>query len=427
MTENGSLSMLTLRLYHDIARCRSFSEAARLHGITQPAASQRVGQLEKQLGVTLLDRSVRPLKVTDAGRVFLEGVADVLQRYDTLERTVMAAAAKQRGAAAGGEGAGGTGGVGGMGGAVRGRVKVSAIYSSGIDLLRQVGERFAVEHPQIAVQIDYDKPDAVHEAVVAGRADVGILSYPARFKKLGVIPLRDEEMAVVCPPGHPLARGRKGGKGAKGARGGRGARGGVVAAELAGQEMVGFDTNLPVARQTAEYLKAHGGAAVVTHRFDNLDTLKHAVAATGRLAILPRRTVQAEVANGSLAALDLTPRLVRPMGLIYRRGVKSGVKGAARGGAREGGQTNGLQPAAAMPPCVAVFVEYLLEHARGGEAAEPLPSPTPPSPSSSSVDTSAESASAASASAKSASRPSSSTPRPPRPLGSRRGHVGTPR
>ena len=328
--------MQTQRLYRDVARCRSFSEAARLHGITQSAASQRIGQLEKKLGVTLLDRSMRPLGLTDAGRTYLLGVGEVLERYDRLERAVIAQGSARAG--------------------VRGRVRVAAIYSSGIDLLRRVGDDFAVDHPGIAVQVDYQKPDAVHESVLAGRADVGILSYPQRFKKVGVIPLRDEEMAVVCPPGHALARRR-----------------GVDPAALRGVEMLGFDTYLPVARGTADYLKAHGSQPELTHRFDNLDTLKAAVLATGRCAILPARTVRSEVAAGTLRAIALTPRLVRPMGLIYRRPAAAGRGGEARPAP---GHASGPLGIANLPPVVSIFVEYLLQHAQEGEtAADPTAPP----------------------------------------------------
>ena len=294
--------MQNLRLFCDIARCHSVSVAASLHGITQSAASQRIGQLEKQLGVTLLDRSMRPLGLTEAGRVFLAGVGDVLRRYDELERRVAA-----------------------LGDDATGVVRVSAIYSSGIDLLQQAHEAFAQERPGITVQIVYEKPDAVHDSVVRGRADVGILSYPERFKKVGVIALRDEAMCVVCPPNHALASRRS-----------------VTAADLTGHEMVGFDADLPVGRRIAQYLKQHQATPITALSFDNLDTLKSAVAATERFAILPRRTVRREAASGTLAVVELTPRLVRPMGLIYRRSTRQ-------------------QPA--LPRPAAVFVDFLLHHA----------------------------------------------------------------
>ena len=80
------------------------------------------------------------------------------------------------------------------------------------------------------MQLSYLKPDEVHEAVVDGSADVGILSYPDRFRKVRSIALRDEVMAVVCPPDHALAGRRT-----------------VNAGDLDGHEMIGFDADLPVA------------------------------------------------------------------------------------------------------------------------------------------------------------------------------------
>jgi DNA-binding transcriptional LysR family regulator len=72
--------MQTIRLYADVARYRSFSEAAREHGITQSAASQRIRSLEDRLGVMLIDRSVRPLALTPAGEVYGRGCIELLER-----------------------------------------------------------------------------------------------------------------------------------------------------------------------------------------------------------------------------------------------------------------------------------------------------------------------------------------------------------
>ena len=272
--------MQTLRLFADVARLQSFSQAAELHGITQSAASQRIGSLETRLGVTLFDRSVRPLRVTDAGRVYMIGAEDILARFDRLEAKVRSLRSDPEGA-----------------------VRVAAIYSAGIELLDAVRERFEREHPRATVRIVYEKPEGVYAAVREGSADLGILSYPQRWRKVSILPLRDEVMCVVCRPDHPLAERRQ-----------------VTPEDLSPYEMAGFELDLPVGRRTAAHLKKHGGDPRVTHRFDNLDTIKGMVAVTDRFAILPRRTVRREVEAGTLAAVDLTPRLVRPMGMIYRGG-----------------------------------------------------------------------------------------------------------
>src|SRR5690606_2035151 len=103
--------MQTLRLFCDVARLRSFSDAAALHGITQSAASQRVGHLERRLNVTFFDRSVRPLTLTDAGELFWREVQELVGRYNRLEQRVQQLHAGPEG-----------------------QVTVAAIYSAGIGL-----------------------------------------------------------------------------------------------------------------------------------------------------------------------------------------------------------------------------------------------------------------------------------------------------
>jgi len=282
--------MQSLRLFADAARLQSLSQAAPLHGITQSAASQRIGALEKKLGLTLFDRSTRPLGLTRAGRLYLEGVEDILDRYDRVLRQI--GAAGQVNAA--------------------GVVRVSAIYSAGIGLLERVKRKFEQEHPRARVEITYEKPDRVYERVMAGETELGILSYPGRFKTVSVVPLRDERMAVVCRPDHPLARLDR-----------------VTAKRLSAHAMVAFDEDLPVGRKVRAYLRAEGGSPKIEASFDTIDTIKSAAAVTHRFAILPERTVSREAAAGVLAVVPLLPELVRPVGVIHRGGHGGSLSAAA--------------------------------------------------------------------------------------------------
>ena len=63
----------------------SISKGGRAERISQSAASQQVQELEKQLDVTLFDRTTRPLTVTPAGKLYLDYCRDVLRRHDELE------------------------------------------------------------------------------------------------------------------------------------------------------------------------------------------------------------------------------------------------------------------------------------------------------------------------------------------------------
>lgn len=296
------LLMDTLRLFCDIARCHSFSQAAAGHGITQSAASQRISALEKRLGVTLLDRSVRPLALTPAGKLFTEECRQILDRYDRLERQITQFRSE-----------------------IHGHVTVAAIYSAGIDLLNNICDKLRKAHPGITVTLEYKRPEQVYEAVQHEHCELGILSYPRRWPGVGLIPLRHERMSVVCGPEHPLAK-----------------LSSVHCRQLSGHTMASFEPDLPVGRRIVRYFREHDVRVRVGAMFDNIDTIKSAVAVTDQFAILPRRTVLRELASGTLAVIDLEPRLERPLGVIYHR---------------RNGEGKHFSPAAQC------FVDFLIQHA----------------------------------------------------------------
>lgn len=294
--------METLRLFCDVARLQSFSLAAEQHDLTQSAVSQRIGALEKKLNARLIDRSVRPLALTPAGELLLREAIDILERYDRLAQSVSAI---QQGPS--------------------GRIEVDAIYSAGIDLLKQTKEAFEQQHPRVSVDIRYKRPDEVYDAVRHDRCDLGILSYPQRWRDVGVIPLRDEVMVVVCRAGHALT-----------------ARPRVHASELDSWPMITFEASLPVGRRIRKYLRDHDSDPRIVSVFDNIDTITSALAVTDNFAILPRRTVRRQVDAGTLAMAPLEPQLLRPLGIIYHR--------------RPGAQRQ-------FGPAAGAFVDFLLKHA----------------------------------------------------------------
>ena len=304
--------MFTLRLYCDVASQRSFSAAAVKHDITQSAASQRVGQLEKQLGITLIDRSVRPLSLTPAGEIFYTEARELIQRYDRLTQRLTKMA-----------------GADGVDSDLRGEVVVDAIYSAGIDLLNHLKDEFEATRPRVTVTIDYKRPEEVYDAVSHQRCDLGILSYPQRWRDVEVIPLRDERMCVACSPDHPLA-----------------SRVMVRASQLGDWEMATFVAELPAGRAIRRYLREQDVEPTIASVFDNIDTIKAAIEVTDQIAILPRRTMARELEAGTLKAITLEPRLVRPMGIILPK------------------RSRGV---GTFSPAAQAFVDYLLQHA-GPEA-----------------------------------------------------------
>jgi DNA-binding transcriptional LysR family regulator len=270
-----------LKVFCDVVGWRSFSRAADENGISQSGASQVVHQLEQRLGVKLIDRSKRPFVLTPEGETYYEGCRKLVQRYDALEDQVRTLHEE-----------------------VAGRVRVVSIYSVGLHLMNRYLHQFLSYYPKANVRLEYQHPHRVYEAVEKDQADIGLVSYPRASRSVDAIPWREEPMVLVCAASHPLAQRE------------------VIDLELLQNEnFIGFDADLTIRRELDRVLQLHDIEVRVVMEFDNVETMKRAVEIGAGVSILPEPAVAAEVAGGTLKAVRLsTDELVRPLGIIHRRG-----------------------------------------------------------------------------------------------------------
>lgn len=269
-----------LKIFCDVVRLRSFSRAAALNHISQSAASQNVLQLEKSLGVRLLDRSKRPFQLTPEGQIYYEGCRTLVDQYYAVEAEVKS-----------------------LGDEVAGTVSVAAIYSVGLSDMSTYVREFARLYPRARVRLAYLHPYRVVEAVANEEMQVGLVSYPRAGRGLVAVPWRDEPMALVCAANHPLA-----------------SRKSVVLADLAGQAFVAFAEGLTIRKELDRQFRRSQVDIEVVMAFDNIETIKRAVEIGEGVSILPENTVQAEMRAGTLAVVPLTnPTMSRPMGIIHRK------------------------------------------------------------------------------------------------------------
>ena len=270
-----------LKLFRDIAQTHSFSRGAAMNGISQSAASQHVQELERSLGVELLDRSTRPLVVTPAGRLYGEFCRDILRRKEDFE------SALQR-----------------MRQEVEGTLRVAAIYSVGLSEMVSLEQEFARRQPEAKLEVQYLRPERIYEAVLAGEVDLGLISYPEGRRDITVIPWRREEMVLAVSPEHALA--------------GRGDA--IAPRELNGSDFINFDEDLPIRRHMDRFLKENGVEVNVTLHFDNIQMIKEAVTHRVGISIMPARIMKDEVQQGRLAAVRIADAtLFRPLGIIHRK------------------------------------------------------------------------------------------------------------
>lgn len=287
------MQLEALKIFCDVVRCASFSRGAGENGVSQSTASQAVQNLEERLSVKLIDRSKRPLMPTPQGKVFYDGCRELVERYQELEHRVRALGNAEH---------------------IEGTVRVAAIYSVGLSHLTRHLADFRAAYPLADCRLLCMHPDEVLDQVREGGVELGIVSFPRKWSDLTVVPWREEEMVVAVPPGHPLLAE---------------AAGGVEVGRLDGAKFVHFDDGLAIRRAIDRFLKRRGVQVEPSLAFDNIENIKRAVEVGAGVALLPRPTLEREVASGSLAALPLRDhRLSRPLAIVHRGEATLGLAGA---------------------------------------------------------------------------------------------------
>lgn len=268
-----------LQLFKDIVHARSISRGASQNGVTQSAASQSVQELERQLGAKLLDRSRRPLEVTEAGRLLYDVARDVLRRHQEFMNDLDA-----------------------LKGNDGGKVRVAAIYSIGMSEMSKLEEEFYRRAPSAQLEVSYLRPEKVYQAVTDEKVDLGLVSYPESTREVVSLAWKQEPMVVACSPSHALA-----------------ARATVSPAELEHIDFIGFDEDLPISRDIERFLKERRVQVHVTMQFDNIQSMKEALRLGHAISILPAPILRDDEEKGLLRAVPLDEPLYRPLGIIHRR------------------------------------------------------------------------------------------------------------
>jgi len=168
-----------------IARTGNFTRAAQALHVSQPSLTVQIRQLEETLGVRLLDRNTRSVKLTRIGRE----LTPVLQRLIAeIESVVVNAKEFSAGD--------------------RGVVSVAALPSISATMLPTVIARFREQSPGVAVVLQDVVAARIPALVKNEEVDFGVGSVPDADDEIQAVPLFTDRMRIIFPPGSPLERKR---------------------------------------------------------------------------------------------------------------------------------------------------------------------------------------------------------------------------
>lgn len=169
-----------LRYFVAVAEEKSFNKAAERLFISQPPLSRQIKQLEEEMGVVLIDRDQRPLKLTEAGVFFYEHAIQILRKSDNLRAMTMRK------------------------GIFDGSLSIGFVASILYGTLPRVISRFRKVYPNIEIKLHELNSWQQTQALTNGKIDVGFGRLLFEDASVRRILLRQESLVVAVPIDHHI-------------------------------------------------------------------------------------------------------------------------------------------------------------------------------------------------------------------------------
>ena len=247
-----------IRYFVQIAELGSITRAAQHLRVAQPALSRHIHAVEEELGVPLLVRLPRGVRLTTAGRQFLDHCQRIVRELSRAQDELRS------------------------GGAVaQGRVILGVSPTTGPLLLPGVVERMRRQCPQISLKVVDGFSNQLYDWLQAGRADVAVLTNPVNSRTVKVTPLISEPV-VVYAKAQP-----------------RGGKRFFTVADLARTPVVSTEAIRLIADEQLQRYKAR---VRVEAEIDSVEAIRRLVLRGTSMALMPVSTFHEDVTSGKLTA-----------------------------------------------------------------------------------------------------------------------------
>lgn len=271
-----------LQVFLTVAREGSFSRAAERLFRTQPAISLGIRKLEDSLGQPLFVRGSRPVRMTDAGTLLKDYAERLLNLRDEVKK-----------------------GLSELEGLKRGELSLGVNESSIHALLASLA-KFREAHPGVQIRVHRMFSRDIPHEVLNYRLDVGAVSFVPRDAQLQATEILKDELTLVVPQKHPLARKRE-----------------IDIADLRNEIFIGHIVESPFRRRVIELFARHRTELNMPIEMPTIESIKRFVQMGMGVAIVPRMCVQWEIERGWMKEVKVRQLSIpRHLYLISRRGAR---------------------------------------------------------------------------------------------------------
>jgi len=276
------MDLSELQVFLTVAREGSFSRAAERLFRTQPAVSLAIRKLEDDLGQKLFVRGARPVRLTDAGTLLKDYAERLINLRDEVKKGLSELEGLQRGELALG------------------------VNESSIHALMPAIAKFRELHPAIQIRVHRMFSRDIPHEVLNYRLDLGAISYVPRDPQLQATEIVKDELTLVVPPKHPLAKKRE-----------------VDVADLGAESFVAHIVESPFRRRVIELFARNRTVLNMPTEMPTIESIKRFVQMGMGVAIVPRMCVAWEIDHGWMKEVKVRQmNLPRHVYLVSRRGAR---------------------------------------------------------------------------------------------------------
>lgn len=281
------MDLVLLKTLLSVADTGAITEAADRIGVSQPALTRRIQQLEAYLGAKLLVRGRKGTELTEIGQVVVDEARQLVLRYEQLRERVAAYQSLEQGTVRIGGGA----------------TAVSFVLPPAI-------AGFQADYPGVRFELKEAGSTEVAADVAGGSLELGLVTLPVQSRDLDIHPLTDDRIVLVARQDHPLLGRRQ-----------------VELSDLAGMAFVGFEAGSAIRQIIDAALRAAGVEMNVVMELRSIPAILRMVATTGNLAFVSHLGVedQGQVRVIPVRGLDIQ----RKLAVITKRGGRLSPAAAA--------------------------------------------------------------------------------------------------
>ncbi|WP_353235227.1 LysR substrate-binding domain-containing protein [Diaphorobacter ruginosibacter] len=274
-----NVTLRQLQVFLSVAHTRNFSRTGHAVGLTQPAVSRSITELEAQLGLQLVNRTTREVELTDAGHSLAARLPRVL---DDLDATLADVA--------------------GMATGTRGRVRVASSPTLSANLMPECIAQCRLRHPGMELMLLDRVQSATLASVLSGEVDFGVVIDPQEREALACETILTEPFLLACPPGHRLGLNK----------------GSVNWTDLNGESLVLLDHASGSRRLIDEALSRLDVRCTIAQEVGHTTTIFRMLEAGLGVAVIPQLALPPQGLQ-TLCVRPLAPRMDRQVMLVRRR------------------------------------------------------------------------------------------------------------